>query len=337
MKTKTIRQFEESFGVSLNQLLTVETNTYHSSSFRVPPDAGKCNGLSREMSLFVNAGGGSVLIVEHTGVWPSSENMYLAERFRHSFGEVRPIAEAPVHEFTSDDLKDCWSMFSLCLFNFWDFVLFARNRQILIRGSHDECLTIYAGSSETLEQLNALMRRLGMDEVQPSANFDEQISERVMALNQLRQQVQNDLKDSSMRQLLARTLHEIIVDLQELPDSRFLDELRWLAAADSSDAKVREIFAAALDSTLYYAIMAGRPGLVASPLDELRRLVQKYPADTGIRGVFAQGLVRVLQSPDLSDYVEGPETLLRELEKLALQHPQDPEVQQWLSSARKIR
>jgi hypothetical protein len=165
MQILSIGEAEMQFGISLQMVLGANHWKSHVATFRLPLDPGRLNALSRDISLNVNTVSGTLLIIKQTGVFESSENMYLVETFRRAFEEARSIKEAPVHAFTPEDHANCWSMISLAMFNFWDFDLLSGDHQILLHSSHDECLDICCRKGEDLERLRSRMQYLNVQEV----------------------------------------------------------------------------------------------------------------------------------------------------------------------------
>jgi hypothetical protein len=137
--------------------------------FVTDPDPGRLNSLAREVSGALSGNDGSVLLVEQTGIFQSSEDMYLAETFRKAFGELRPINEAPAHIFAPADSRTFWSLMHICLLNFWDFLVVSGDRHVCIHGSHDEFLDVFAADEVSLTTIRNLILWLKLKEVQISA------------------------------------------------------------------------------------------------------------------------------------------------------------------------
>jgi hypothetical protein len=71
------------------------------------------------------------------GVWPSSERPHIFERFRASYGEHRPLAEAPAHVFRREESEDLLSFVTLGVLFLWDLYVVVPQGHIL-HFSHDE-------------------------------------------------------------------------------------------------------------------------------------------------------------------------------------------------------
>lgn len=128
-----------------------------STGFVRNSDSGKLNSLAREVGATLSEADGSILLVEKTGIFQSSENVYLAQMFRKAFGEMRSIREAPAYVFTSKDNLAFWSTMHICLLNFWDFLVVSADRNVCIHGSHDEILEIFALDRFALEKIRGII------------------------------------------------------------------------------------------------------------------------------------------------------------------------------------
>jgi hypothetical protein len=84
-----------------------------------------------------------LLWVTQYGVWPSTENMHLFDRLRYSYGEKRPLDDAPGQVFLTDDLADLCSFIQICLLCLWDFHLIANPSQTRVFVSHDEFVHLF--------------------------------------------------------------------------------------------------------------------------------------------------------------------------------------------------
>ncbi len=76
-----------------------------------------------------------VVVFSDWGVWPSGERMHIFDRLRQSYGEVRPLAEAPVHVFAADEFEDAVSFITLGVLYLWDVDVIGKEA---LHFSHDE-------------------------------------------------------------------------------------------------------------------------------------------------------------------------------------------------------
>jgi hypothetical protein len=68
-------------------------------TYSIPRDAGRKTALSRVFAYLLLRKSSVCVYVTGWGVWGSSENLNLFYGYRRSFGENRPLIEAPVHLF----------------------------------------------------------------------------------------------------------------------------------------------------------------------------------------------------------------------------------------------
>jgi hypothetical protein len=76
---------------------------------RLPGDSGKKTAVGRELcSLLCSERG--LLWINEFGIWPSSEDWNLFDKFRRSLNETRYLSESPGHLFDSNDSDDVTSL-----------------------------------------------------------------------------------------------------------------------------------------------------------------------------------------------------------------------------------
>jgi hypothetical protein len=109
-----------------------------SAKFEIPIDAQKrVHLVSRGMAAF---GGVPLFLVwfHDWAVWPSGQRMHVFDRFRKSYGEMRPLAQSPGHVFDKDELDDAISFVTLGVLFLWDCYVVAPKGSKLLFFSHDE-------------------------------------------------------------------------------------------------------------------------------------------------------------------------------------------------------
>jgi hypothetical protein len=94
-----------------------------------------------------------LLWVTQSGVWPSSENLHLFYRVRETYGEHRPLAEAPGHLFLKHELPDLATLIELALLCGWDFYLFPVPAHAAAFVSHDEFIEFHTDDSDAANQV----------------------------------------------------------------------------------------------------------------------------------------------------------------------------------------
>src|SRR5689334_10764800 len=88
--------------------------------FKIPADAQKrvvlVNGAMKSFDQE------PVILVwfDDWSVWPSGQRMHVFERFRKSYGESRPLIEAPGQLFDRTELEDACSFVTIALLFLWD-------------------------------------------------------------------------------------------------------------------------------------------------------------------------------------------------------------------------
>lgn len=77
------------------------------------------------------------------GVWSSSENWHLFYRLRETYGERRPLHQAPGHLFLDHESADLATFIGLALQFGWDFHLLPAPAYATAFISHDEFMHLY--------------------------------------------------------------------------------------------------------------------------------------------------------------------------------------------------
>jgi len=144
----------------------VESGFMHQSGFKIPGDAGRKTALARLVCQQIGADDREGLYwVLGYGIWPSSENPSLFEAVRESLGESRPLAEAPCHVFHAIDRQVLQWLIALSLYFSWDATLFAPNRKLIVKLSHDEVLQVFERGVAGSSGLPAAFEEFGLSSV----------------------------------------------------------------------------------------------------------------------------------------------------------------------------
>jgi hypothetical protein len=107
------------------------------NSFAIPTDAGERVALVAEhLKAFAN--GTTLVWFDDWSVWPSAQRMHIFERFRASYGETRPLIEAPAFLFADQEYEDLVSFVTLGVLFLWDVHLVGANDARQLVYSHDE-------------------------------------------------------------------------------------------------------------------------------------------------------------------------------------------------------
>ena len=104
-----------------------------------------------------------LLWVTLSGVWPSSENMHLFGRLRSSYGEGRPLEDAPGQVFGGGEGDDLRSFVQLAILNVWDFHLLAAGSRARVFASHDGFLHLFLRDESLLKEIQADLSSAGVE------------------------------------------------------------------------------------------------------------------------------------------------------------------------------
>ena len=106
-------------------------------SFVIPTDAGQRVAL---VAGHLTAFGNSKTLVwfDDWAVWPSGQRMHIFERFLASYGETRPLIEAPAFLFAEQEYEDLVSFVTLGVLFLWDAHVVATKAGRQLFDSHDE-------------------------------------------------------------------------------------------------------------------------------------------------------------------------------------------------------
>jgi hypothetical protein len=131
-------------------------------TYSIPRDSGAKTALSRVFAYLVLRKSSICIYVSGWGVWGSSENLDLFYGYRRSFGENRPLIEAPVHLFEPTEEVTFVSILCMVFYFVWDAWVFDIEGKALIRISHDEWLEVRADDDETRKEFATELEKYGM-------------------------------------------------------------------------------------------------------------------------------------------------------------------------------
>ena len=106
--------------------------------FKIPGDTGRRIALLSELFRSVPANQEILLWFSDWGVWPSSERAHMFERFRASYGEHRPLLEAPAFVFSPAEREDLISFAGFAILFLWDCYVLTATGDTWLFLSHDE-------------------------------------------------------------------------------------------------------------------------------------------------------------------------------------------------------
>jgi hypothetical protein len=106
--------------------------------FEIPQDAGQRVALVAGHFSGRSFGASSLVWFTEWGIWPSSERQHIFYRFRASYGEVRPLIDAPAHLLTANERDELLSLVTIGILFLWDVYLVADDGSAALHYSHDE-------------------------------------------------------------------------------------------------------------------------------------------------------------------------------------------------------
>lgn len=131
-------------------------------TYSIPRDSGAKTALSRVFAYLLLRKSSVCIYVSGWGVWGSSENLDLFYGYRRSFGENRPLIEAPVHLFDPTEEDTFVSILCMVFYFVWDAWVFDIEGKALIRISHDEWLEVRADDDEARKEFTTELKKYGM-------------------------------------------------------------------------------------------------------------------------------------------------------------------------------
>jgi hypothetical protein len=135
----------------------IKTKPLPVHEFNIPCDAGRRVTMSRALWKFVaHAEEHEQLIwMVEWGVWLANEHMPLFDRLRSSFGETRPLIEAPGQVVQPNEEEDGLSFLVIAAVFLWDCWVYSTSGAIAML-SHDEFGMVY----EPREEMQADIRQV---------------------------------------------------------------------------------------------------------------------------------------------------------------------------------
>lgn len=136
-------------------LVNQDSCANHESRWIVPSDSGRKNALSYAITQNLDFENEVCLCVTERGIWPSSENAFLFDRFMElSFGKPEGSMDFTYYclVFRPGDEQMFCSVFSLCLTNIWGFSITDHTGEFIIQLNHDEVFTMRAIELSVLSQ-----------------------------------------------------------------------------------------------------------------------------------------------------------------------------------------
>ena len=124
-------------------------------AYSAPTDSGVQIALAKLIAYQFREAFPVCLYVTDWGI--AMEHMDLFYRYRQSFGEKRPLIEAPVHVFERGDEDAFVSVLSVVLFFSWDASVFDVAGRSLFQTSHDGWLELRTREESVAKEVAAYL------------------------------------------------------------------------------------------------------------------------------------------------------------------------------------
>jgi len=104
-----------------------------------------------------------LLWITLSGVWSSSENWNLFYRLRESYGERRPLEQAPGHRFLAHEAVDLATFIGVALLSGWDFYVIPNLGYATVFVSHDGFLHLYTDDEKAVVATRETLKDAGIE------------------------------------------------------------------------------------------------------------------------------------------------------------------------------
>lgn len=131
-------------------------------TYSISPDSGRKTALARLFAYLLLRNSNVCIYVSGWGVWESSENLDLFYGYRRSFGENRPLVEAPVHLFDQSEENIFISILCMVFYFIWDAWIFDIRGKTLVEISHDEWLGVQSDDEDVGREFAIELENYGM-------------------------------------------------------------------------------------------------------------------------------------------------------------------------------
>ena len=135
---------------------------FHFARFAIPEDAGRRVWLAKLLLSIINPTAELLMQIGDWSVWPSGQHMPLFERFRQSFGDHRPLIEAPAHVLGAAEKDDSASILIISVLFLWNCHVLAEGGKEAFFVSHDEYGWFAARETARLNQIRTALTESGV-------------------------------------------------------------------------------------------------------------------------------------------------------------------------------
>jgi hypothetical protein len=121
-----------SLNVSSQNGQVIIDETWTVKQFDLPKESYAQAELSRTFIELIEPFKGCVLCLTEWGVFPSEDNPILIERFRLSYGETRPLSEAPTFHLEPSEEAETIALIRLLIMFSWDGYLVSPTGDVVL-------------------------------------------------------------------------------------------------------------------------------------------------------------------------------------------------------------
>jgi hypothetical protein len=122
----------------------------HKAHVRYPTSPSRILHLAHWIGSSLMYRSPALLWITEWGIWESSENWHLYYKLRQSYGDSRPLREAPGHLFLGHEAEDLTSFLQVAFLNGWGGYVLTQADYVNAFFSHDEYIDFFAVLNENL-------------------------------------------------------------------------------------------------------------------------------------------------------------------------------------------
>lgn len=125
----------------------------HTERMGYPSEPHAVFGVAHWMATSLTFRMPTLLWITEWSIWPSSENLHLYYRLRHTYGDHRLLHEAPGHLFLEYESEDLATFLQVAMLNGWGGYVLTQAEYVNAFFSHDEYIDFFAETDGCLEEV----------------------------------------------------------------------------------------------------------------------------------------------------------------------------------------
>ncbi len=269
MRIESLEQFEKLQAVIFEKFLRKVKQGATSASYWRNADVGALTHLARTISAWFLSDE-CVIVVTGTGAFPDSENVELFNAYRvQQSGNSASLTEARVHRLSGSEHVARWTLISMCLYFFWDFVAFDAEGSLLVAGSNDEYVSISTSDRRRLRQIVQSLERLKLQPRRVTRPRKKSAADRRRALSNILEELKGSRRGRRALERFGRRLFKLV---PEIPGAEVIRAIRVVQRLAPHDDIVTEWVAKCLYASLYFEGEEKRSASVRRLFEQLERL-----------------------------------------------------------------